>query len=155
MEDTKFCALHTRGDAEASIRTQYNLSKYRYRNRYDNFYENEALRSLRDEVALARTVLEERMNMINNSAEFIAACPQLNTLFLTVERLVNTCHRLETSLGSLLSKPTLLRIVQKIVDILTEEMASVPNHEAIIDKLSDRIIEVVLTAAPRDEEKKL
>jgi len=152
MEGLEYCALHCKGDPEGPQKSQYNLSKYRYRTRYGSFLESDELRSLRDEVALARMALEERLNLVTNDAEFVAACGQLNTMFLTVEKLVNTCHRLETSLGSLLSKPALLRIVQQFVDILMEELASVPDHESIIDRISDRLISVVAMAAPENNE---
>jgi len=152
VEELEYCPLHCK-DPEAPERAQYNLATYKYRNRYNAHLDSDVLRSLRDEVALARMALEARLNLITNDAEFIAACGQLNTLFLTIEKLVGTCHRLETSLGSLLSKPTLLRIVQQIVDILFEELVSVPDHESIIDRISDKIIMAVSNAAPNEEEK--
>lgn len=146
MEGLDYCAIHCKGDPERPQKIQYNLVKYRYRKRYGDFFDDDELRSLHDEVALARMALEERLNLIQNDAEFIAASGQLNTMFLTIERLVGTCHKLETSLGLLLSKPVLLRIVQQIVEILLEELKEVDNSEVLIDKISDRILATILIA---------
>lgn len=140
MEGLEYCAIHCKGDPERPQKSQYNIAKYRYRKRYGDFFESDELRSLHDEVALARMALEERLNLVQNDAEFIAASSQLNTMFLTVERLVGTCHKLETSLGALLSKPALLHIVQQIIDILLEEI----KDEVLVDKISDRILATII-----------
>jgi hypothetical protein len=146
MEGMDYCAIHCKGDPERLQKTQYNLAKYKYRKRYGDFLDSDELRSLHDEVALARMALEERLNLVQNDAEYIAACGTINTMFLTIERLVGTCHRLETSLGSLLSKPALLHIVQQIIDILLEELKDIADSEALIDRISDKILATILKA---------
>lgn len=154
MEGLDYCAIHCKTDPEGPQKAQYNLAKYKYRTRYHSFIDDDELRSLYNEVALARMALEERLNLVQNDAEFIAACGQLNTMFLTVEKLVGTCHRLETSLNTLLSKPALLRIVQQIVNILVEELQEITDSEVLIDRISDRILATILNTQNTEEQKK-
>jgi len=52
------------------------------------FAEHEEVKSLRDEIALARMLIERRFNLIKDDADLISACGSLNTLLLTVGRLM-------------------------------------------------------------------
>ncbi len=65
---------------------QYLLAKAQDSTRLAQFAEHEDVKSLRDEIALARMLIERRFNLIKDDADLIAACGSLNTLLLTVER---------------------------------------------------------------------
>ncbi len=151
MPGSKYCTFHGKVDPEFLKKRQYWLANARYRLRYDDLSEHDALKSLRDEVAMARMLLEERFNLIQNESELLAACGQLNTMLLTIERLVAACHKLDSSLGGLLAKPTLLGIAESIVEILLKELKDIPGHEQIVDKISDQILSVIIKARPVEE----
>jgi hypothetical protein len=59
-------------------------------------------------------LIERRFNLIQSDADLIAACGALNTLLLTVERLVKSAHPIEKSLGTLLARSAVLRLAQQI-----------------------------------------
>lgn len=120
--------------------TQYKLNQARYKHRHGEFSSHEALLSLRDEIALVKILIEERFNMIKNDSDLMVACGPLNTLFLTLEKLVKSCNQLEKSLGNLLSKAALLAFASQVVEIITEELDSIPGYEEIVDRVSDRLI---------------
>lgn len=103
----------------------------------------EELKSLREEIALARAMIERRLNLVENNADFLQACGTVNTYLLTLERLVTSCHKLEVNLGTLLSKGAILVIAQEVVGILMRELEGVKNHEEIVDRISGRIVEVI------------
>lgn len=125
---------------------QYRLNKAKYRERYAEFMESDQLRTLNSEISILRTVMEERFNMITNDSEMLASCGQLASLATTIERLVKSCHILESKLGSLLAKPTLLGIANDIVQILLRELTDVPEYEALVDRISEQIITVIMKA---------
>ncbi len=145
VEGSKFCAEHSR-DPQAGPKRQYMLNKAIYQQRYSNFAESDDIRTLKDEIAILRMVMQERLNMIGSDSEMLASCGQIASLAVTIERLVKSCHTLESNLGSLIAKPTLLGIANNIVQILLQELADVPGYEILVDKISERILQVVTEA---------
>jgi len=103
----------------------------------------EELKSLREEIALARAMIEKRLNLVESNADFLNACGTVNTYLLTLERLITSCHRLEVNLGNLLSKAAILDLAKEIVSILMDELQEVPNYEEIVDQISERIVAVI------------
>jgi hypothetical protein len=57
----------------------------------------EELKSLREEIALARAMIERRLNLVESNADFLQACGTVNTYLLTLERLISSCHKLEVN----------------------------------------------------------
>jgi len=100
--------------------------------------------SLRDEIAITRALLEERLNLISNSSELLAACGQVNSLLLTIERLVQTSVKTEEKLGELLSKTAVVELATEMVAILTEELQHVEGYEAIIDTIGVKFQQLIL-----------
>lgn len=143
LEGDRFCSLHTHLDPDKHQKRLYNLLKYKYRTRYEEIGDHEALRSLRDEVAIAKMMLEATLNNIQNDSEFAASRGELAQQLATVEKLVSSLIKMETSLGSLLAKPTLVKIAGEIVQILLEKLHDIPNHELIIDEISAAILKTV------------
>jgi len=121
----------------------YLLLNQKYRERHSQLAEHEELRSIREEVGIARMLLEERLNAINTEADLIASCSSINTLLLTIEKLTQSCFKLDQSVGNLLSKPVLLKVASDIVQIVLEEVVELPNHEAVVDRISERIIQTI------------
>ncbi len=101
------------------------------------------LKSLREEIAICRSLVERRLNMIENNADLLAAVGQVNSLFLTLEKLISSCHRLETSLGTLLSRSALLELAKGIVGTIMNELEGIDNYEEIVDNISERILEQI------------
>jgi hypothetical protein len=91
-------------------------------------------------------VMQERLNMIGSDSEMLASCGQIASLAITIERLVKSCHTLESRLGSLLAKPTLLGIANDMVQILLQELSGQPDYEILVDKISERILKVITEA---------
>jgi hypothetical protein len=145
VEGGRFCPTHSR-DPQAGLKRQYMLNKAKYRQRYSEFAESDDLRTLKDEISILRMVMEERLNMIGNDSDMLAACGQITSLAVTIERLVKSCHTLESRLGSLLAKPTLLGIANDIVQILLQELESQPDYELLVDRISEKILKVITEA---------
>lgn len=103
----------------------------------------EEIKSLREEIFLARAMVERRLNMVESDADFLQACGTVNTYLLTLERLVTSCHKLEVNLGALLSKGAIVALAQSIVSILMEELQHIDGYEAIIDRVSTNILAAV------------
>ena len=117
----------------------YLLTKAQHRTRLAQLSEHEQIKSLRDEIALARMLIEERFNKVKDDSDLISAFGPINTALLTVERLVKSAHTIEQNLGTLLSKPTVLALGQSLSRIIVEELEGIENYEAIVDRINRRI----------------
>lgn len=140
---TTRCAIHAVTDSEKHEKRMYLLLNQKYRERHSDLSDHKDIRSIREEVGIARMLLEERLNSINCEADLIASCSGINTLLLTIEKLTNSCLKLDQSVGNLLSKPALLKVASDIVQIVLEEVSTLPDHELVVDKISERILQTV------------
>jgi len=147
-----FCEAHDPG-AAAMVRKErvrhYLLSNPDIAERYNRHGAVEEFRNLRDEIALARTMAEKRLDAVKDNSDFLAACGAVNSYLQTIEKLVSSCHKMEISLGGLLSKASVFALGQEIVSILVDELCQLDGYEQIIDRISERIITVI---AERDNE---
>jgi len=67
-------------------------------------------------------LIERRFNLIKDDADQMNACAPLNTLILTVERLVKSAHAIEKGLGTLLARSAVLRVGQQICQIIVDRL---------------------------------
>jgi hypothetical protein len=102
------------------------------------------LKSLREEIALTRSMIETRMNMVTSEAEFVASMPVFQGYMNTIATLVTACHQMEVKLGVLLSKASLLSLAQKMVATISTNLQGVPGKDEIVEKIADEITALVL-----------
>lgn len=139
-----YCQVHGgRDKGQAAEKRLYYLAEAQSRARLAGLSEHEEVKSLREEIAIARIILERRLNLIRNEADWISSSGPLNTCLLTIERLVKSAHTLEQNLGSMLSKATVLRLGQQICEIVIDELKDVPDFEPIVDRITDRMIATI------------
>ena len=149
-EGKDYCPIHFQGDPEEVEKRVYRLQNHDRRIRHATLSGHDEIRSIREEVAVARMLLEERLNSIKTDADLVAACGPLNTLLLTIEKLTSSCLKLDKSVGNLLAKPVLLKMASDIVEIILDELADIPDHELIVDKISEKIIKVMSSIEGED-----
>ena len=110
------------------------------------FAEHDDIKSLRDEIALTRMMIERLWNSAQSDVERLAVYGRVNSHILTLEKLVKTCNQIEERLGSLLAKPTLLRVGQQICQRLVDRLAGLPNYEQLVDTLIHDVITTIQEA---------
>ena len=147
VEGSKFCDCHQRHVDNNKERVRhYLLSNPTLSDKFERHSATEQVRSLRDEIHLARVMVEQRLDMIDDGdrGDMLAAFSSVNTYLQTIEKLVSSCHRLETSLGSLLTKASIFSLGQEIVNILADELKEVEGYEQIVDNISTRIVVAIV-----------
>jgi hypothetical protein len=119
---------------------QYLLAKADDRARLDALSESPELKSLRDEIALVRMLVERRWNLIHTDNDLILAAPQLTNMMQTLERLVKTADVMDRNEGRLLARQAVIRIGQELVRIVMEELEEIPGYEEIVDRIGERFM---------------
>jgi hypothetical protein len=106
----------------------------------------EPVKELRDVIALQHMLIEKRWNSVKNDTDLLQHCGVLNQLIQTMERLVNICHRIETNLGELLARNAIINLAKELVAIVIDELEGIEDYEAIIDRITQRLIETIRQA---------
>ena len=147
VEGSDYCRAHAcaHRPLEKGMR-QYFLAKAQDRARLASFAEHDDIKSLRDEIALTRMMIEGLWNSAQSDVERLAIYGRVNSHILTLEKLVKTCNQIEERLGNLLAKSTLLRVGTQICQLLVTRLEGLPNYEQLVDALIHDIIAVIQQA---------
>lgn len=117
---SKYCSQHGGTPREATKIYNYNLTKFK--SRIADFATNPAIKSLREEVGVLRMMLEARLNACNDNTDLMLASTSISNMVLNIERLVNSCHKLEINLGQLLDRNKALQLADELIQIITSEI---------------------------------
>lgn len=135
------CLLHAGMAATKKLEEQKikNYRLHRYQRRVSELADSEGVKSLREEIGILRVVLEEILNSCETTNDLIMYSQKISSIARDIERLVVSCHRLESSLGFLIDKTTVLNISNQIVQVVSSHIKD--NHQ--LDTIVDQIVEVI------------
>jgi len=147
--EDKYCRLHGSGQhlAEAKDKRSFLLAKAEDKARLASVSDElEPVKELRDSIALQHMLIEKRYNLIQSDADLLASCGPLNQMLQTMERLVTSCHRIETNLGELLARHAVIALAKDMVQIVVDELEGLPGYEGIVDRITERLIDTIRDA---------
>jgi len=148
---SEFCLAHGgKSKANAEETRLYHLAELDNRRRLAELSGHEQIKSLREEIGLTRMLIEKQINAAKDDVELLATSGSINNLILTLGKLVKSCHELEQSFGELLSKQAVLRLAQKMCEVVIEELQGIEGYEEIIDRIVGRLFPTI-NDAPNDE----
>lgn len=138
-EEGTFCRSHGHLTPDQELK-HYQITNVLVGDRHARHNAVAQIKDLREEVSLTRALIETRLNLASNEAEFIASMGILHQYLTTVDKLVASSHRMDTNLGNVLSKASVLNLAQDLVKIIAEELNGVPGRDDIVDRVAHRII---------------
>lgn len=143
--DSDYCRCHGGHDLTEQKEMQgYLLAKASDRTRLAQLSEEiEPVKELRDSIGLLHIMIERRWNAIHDDTDLLQACGPLNQMLQNMDRLVNSCHKIEQNLGQLLAKQAILTLAKRMVEIMVEELEGIDDYEAVIDKITARLIDTI------------
>jgi len=148
-----YCTIH--GGAGTQKKNQRDgLNNYRiqqFQARLMELGNSDGIKSLRDEIAILRMLVEERMKTCNTGNDLILHSGPISDLITRIEKCVSSCHKLEGSMGQLVDKQAILHFATKIVDIVADEVGHLPNGDVIVASLADKIIKEIKADSPARE----
>lgn len=148
VHGSEYCRAHGGQDlTEVEAKRGYLLAKAEDQSRLAMVSDGlEPVKELRDAIALQHMLIERRFNLIQNDADLLAGCAPLNQLVQTMERLVNSAHRIETNLGELLARNAVIHLAKEMVAIVIDELEEVEDYEEIIDRITTRLMDTIQKA---------
>ncbi|KKL66673.1 hypothetical protein LCGC14_2142650 [marine sediment metagenome] len=137
----KCCLVHG-GAMALKNEEQKNLKNYRlakFRVRITELGSSSYLISLTDEVGILRMLIEEMINSCVEPGDLMLRAGPLADLLMKSEKLVSSCHRLDSKLGNLLSKDQVMQFAQLVVEIISNEI----DDEKTLDTISAHILKAL------------
>jgi hypothetical protein len=140
-----FCRAHGGVDlTEQRNMRGYLLAKAQDQTRLANLSEDlEPVKELRDSISLLHMLIERRWNLVNDDSDLLQACGPLNTMLVSMDKLITSCHKIEQNLGQLLAKHAILNLAKQMVEVLVEELEGIDNYEEIIDRITKRLVDII------------
>lgn len=147
-EGSDYCAAHgSKGSALREATRQYHLTNARWQASLNHFRDQDALLSLRDEIAINRTMLQHRLNLIKDDTDFLLHAPEVQRTLIAIKDLVKAFYQMEQSLGVLLARDQVVQAGQAIVEILGRKLKHIPNHTELIREIREEIGAAIMRAA--------
>ncbi len=144
--DSTYCPMHgghlATNVANAERTRMYRLAKWQQR--VSEFADNDQVKGLREEIGILRIIMEETLNMCQDSSQLMLYSSKISDTALKIEKVVSSCHRLEASTGILLDKQAALQIAGTIVEIIGRHVQDADTIELI----AEEVINVILQTKP-------
>lgn len=140
-ENSNFCIMHGGHGAKNTAKKEQ-LHKYllaQWQARTDDFAEDNSIKSLRGEIGILRMTLEQTITQCNNPMDVVLWSDKIGGLVQKIEKVVVSCHRLETSSGRMLDRTAALQLAAQIVDIISNHIVD----PAIVEGISGDIINAI------------
>ena len=138
MDNSDFCPAHggNRGRDTAKKKELRNYRLAKFNSRLVELGNSDGVISLRDEIAVLRMMIEEKLNSCVDTHQLMMMSGPLSDLIMKVEKLVTSANRLESKLGSLLDKAKVLQFAQMIVQIIGQHV----TDEEILETIAEEIL---------------
>jgi len=137
----KYCAAHL-PTYDPTKRKDFQLKRYKlsvYHSRVGELFKNEEFKSLREEIAILRMTLEQLMNQLQTPWDFMVYGNRVESVIEKIGKLTVMGHKLETSLGQVLDKPTLTTFADEVIRILSDEVTDTETLKRISQKIGGAI----------------
>jgi hypothetical protein len=139
------CPLHgankqLEATENASLRV-YRLSKFKQR--ASELTDHDNVKSLREEIAILRIIIEERINKCDDAHDLVIQSGPISDMIMKVEKVVSSCHRLEGQLGNLLDKQAVKNLAATLMQILAQKINEFGEANDIDPKIVGLLLESI------------
>jgi len=152
IEGTEKCPRHTN---ERQRVRRYKLTSKKTQQRLEELTSVDYMASLKEEVAMATILCEQRINEAGDDpVAQVAAHSAINDSLRTIDKLVQSMHKHDIATGEVLSKPALVRLMGRIVGVVAQHLepfSDHPDYPNTIDKIAEACGELI-DEANNDEE---
>jgi hypothetical protein len=131
------CKMHA-GGPTLNKQERENIRNYRiaqWQARVEDFATNPQVKSLREEIGILRLTLESVVIKCATPADLIMYASKISDLVMKIEKLVSTCHRLESSLGVMIDKMAAMQLANEMVAIIGDYV----KDPTVVSKIADEI----------------
>lgn len=143
----KYCVAHggasiLKGQERAATRT-YRVAQWR--TRMSEFSDDPKVKGLREEIGILRLLLETQLNQCRDATDLMLNSQGISALVEKVEKVVVSCHKLETNLGQTMDKQALIAYAQRVISIIADCLSVLSEEQAssIGNTIANRMLEAI------------
>ena len=135
VPDCENCMVHG-GNKQADKIEKKSADMYRlniFQSRITQMKGSSEVKSLSNEVAILRMVLEEQLRGCENQTDLLLHANRIGDLVIKIDKLVVSCHKLEKNLGQHLDKSALLQFAGEVVSLISETVTDKEQVKLVAD----------------------
>jgi len=133
---SSYCRQHTR---DANLATAYRLSNPDLQESVE-YHAKASLLDISQQIVLMRGIIERRLNMGDGSdADQISAFNFVATQLAALTKMTETLVKLSKESGELMERSQVEAYTDSVLEIVIDELKSVPGFEAIVDRIVTRL----------------
>jgi hypothetical protein len=152
QDQSNFCPMHggnrAGNEADRIELRNLRLSRAKWMTRAKELADSEGITSLRDEIAICRLMLEEKLEGCKGPADLMLASPMISEWVMKIEKLVSSAHRLESSLGQLLDKAAVVQLTGELIAVISDGLDGVMDN--LISELGEEHEDTIRNAMTAD-----
>jgi len=154
IEDSSYCQIHG-GNVKAQLAVKAELNLYRvrkYQKRLTEFKVANGARTIDEELAILRMILEEVLIKAEMEGEMglLLYSTKMSELIRDIKNCVITADKLATKAGMLIGRSEAIVIAGKVVQILSEEIEDTALLGRIADKVANAFASPALEESDND-----
>lgn len=108
-----------------------------YNKRLQELEQSEKSQSLREEVAILRMTLEEKLNKCETETDLLMQAGPISDLILKIEKVVTSCTKLDILLENHLDKQAVVTFAQSVIRIISETIHDKDKLRSISDQIGE------------------
>lgn len=138
IKGCNYCLAHggtaTLKKQEEQALNNYRLNKFQARLR--EMRSSSVIKDLRDEIAILRMMLEEKLNGFQGSTDMLLQSGQIGDIIMKIERLVISCHKLDEKTGCVVDRSTVINMAEQLVSVITKNVQHLENGGEALERIS-------------------
>ncbi len=126
-----------------------NVRNYRlgqWNARVNEFAKSPAIKSLRDEVGIARMTLEAILTKCRDVNQIFLNSNKIADMLTRIDKLVTSCNRLEDKLGYTIDKASVISISTQIIEVISIHVTS-----DVLETITQEISQIIMEPSPINE----
>jgi hypothetical protein len=133
IKGSRFCKQHggNKHHKHDKIKSMQNYQLTQFKARTQSLSESNNIASLKDEVAILRMLVEERINRCKSPNDLILMSGPLSDLIVKVQKVTESMNKLEDKLGKHLNKDKVLQFAQLVIEIIAKYIENEETMDAI------------------------
>lgn len=139
VEGSDYCPAHggNRAGAVAAKRQKRMYNIERYQQKLEAMADHPSLKSLHEEVAVLRMILESRLKQCNDDHDLMLHSQTISNLVAQIEKAVSSCTKLDTLLSRMLDQNQAMQWASEIVEIIQRYI----KDSDVLNEISGQIVD--------------
>jgi hypothetical protein len=138
----EYCINHNSGERMRLRKLedrQYLVTQWRAK--IDRHANSPMIKSLREEIGIARMMLENTLNRCDDDNALELMSPKIMEMLSVLQKLIESCHRLEEKTQFLVDKNQIIVLAEQILNII-QQFVTDPN---ILTSIAEQIQSAIMT----------